>query len=37
MMIFKPEGYPRGKFLMMVAAFVVLLIGIATLLPRLTG
>ena len=33
-MMFKPDGYPRGRFLMMVAAFTLLLVGIA-LLPLL--
>lgn len=35
-MIFKPDGYPRGKFLAMVVLFALLLIGIASLLPSLT-
>ena len=36
-MMFKPDGYPRGRFLMLVVAFTLLLCGIAFLLPRLIG
>ena len=34
-MMFKPEGYPRGKFIALVIVFTLLLCGIAFLLPML--